>query len=186
MGVGERQRAVHIEEILLSAEDIQRRISEIGAQISRDYAGRELVIVGVLTGAVLFLADLIRHITIPLEVDFVATASYGPATRTSGEVRLLKDLSHPVEGKHVLITEDIIDSGLTLHYLIDTFRARQPASIACCVLLDKPSRRLIDIPVKYRGFEIEDRFVVGYGLDYAGQYRNLPYIGVLRLEDSRS
>jgi hypoxanthine phosphoribosyltransferase len=174
-------RADHdITEILLSEQVIQRRIAEMGSQISLDYVGKELVIVGVLTGAVTFLADLIRQITLPMELDFVAMSSYGQATKSSGEVRIVKDLGHPVEGKHVLVAEDIIDTGLTLRYLLETLLARQPASIATCVLLDKPSRRLVEVPVEYRGFEIEDRFVVGYGLDYAGRYRNLPYIGVLR------
>jgi hypoxanthine phosphoribosyltransferase len=171
-----------ISEVLLTEQQIARRVAEMGAQISQDYAGKELVIVGVLTGAVTFLADLIRHISVPLELDFVAVSSYGTATKTSGEVRLIKDLGHAVQGKHVLVAEDIIDTGLTLRYLLDTLQARQPAGIACCVLLDKPSRRVIDVPVDYVGFEIEDRFVVGYGLDYAGRYRNLPYIGVLSVQ----
>ena len=172
-----------ISEILLTEERIAQRVAEIGAQLSRDYEGKELVIVGVLTGAVTFLADLIRHITVPLELDFVAVSSYGQATKTSGEVRMIKDLGHAVQGKHVLVAEDIIDTGLTLRYLLDTLQARQPAGLACCVLLDKPSRRIIDVPVEYVGFEIEDRFVVGYGLDFAGRYRNLPYIGVLDLDE---
>jgi hypoxanthine phosphoribosyltransferase len=174
-------RADHdITEVLLSEQVIRRRIAEMGRQISADYLGKELVIVGVLTGAVTFLADLIRQITLPMELDFVAMSSYGQATKSSGEVRIVKDLGHPVEGKHVLVAEDIIDTGLTLRYLLETLHARQPASIATCVLLDKPSRRQVEVPVEYRGFEIEDRFVVGYGLDFAGRYRNLPYIGVLR------
>ncbi len=168
-----------ISEVLIPEVDIRRRVVEMGAQITNDYRGKELVIVGVLTGAVTFLADLIRNIELPLELDFVAISSYGAAASTSGEVRFLKDLNHPVEGKHVLIAEDIIDTGLTLRYLLETVHARQPASTACCVLLDKPSRRIVDVPVEYRGFEIEDRFVVGYGLDSAGRYRNLPYIGVI-------
>jgi hypoxanthine phosphoribosyltransferase len=178
MGIGEGMER-DIVEVLLTADAIQRRVAEMGAQITHDYADRELVLVGVLTGAVMFLADLIRSIALPIELDFMATSSYGKATRTSGEVRLVKDLGHAVQGKHVLLTEDIIDTGLTLRYLLETLQARQPASIACCVLLDKPSRRLVEVPVQYRGFEIEDRFVVGYGLDHAGRYRNLPYIGVL-------
>ena len=175
-----------IGEVLLSKETIAQRVATIGEQISRDYEGKELVIVGVLTGAVTFLADLIRHITVPLELDFVAVSSYGLATKTSGEVRMVKDLGHAVQGKHVLVAEDIIDTGLTLRYLLDTLQARQPAGIACCVLLDKPSRRIVHVPVEYVGFEIEDRFVVGYGLDYAGRYRNLPYIGVLNLDETES
>lgn len=181
MGVGEGAGRMHgdLSEILLSQETIQRRVEEIGRQISRDYAGRELVVVGVLTGSVLFLADVIRHITVPMELDFVAMSSYGTETKSSGEVRLIKDLGHPVHGKHVLVAEDIVDTGLTLRYLLETIHARQPASVSTCVLLDKPSRRQVDVQVDYRGFEIEDRFVVGYGLDYAGRYRNLPYIGVM-------
>jgi hypoxanthine phosphoribosyltransferase len=169
-----------VEEVLLSEETIRARVAAMGEEISREYAGRELVIVGVLTGAVTFLADLIRNIALPLELDFVAMSSYGKATQSSGEVRLIKDLGHPVEGKHVLVAEDIADTGLTLRYLQETLRARNPASLRTCVLLDKPSRRMVEVPVDFRGFEIEDRFVVGYGLDYAGRYRNLPYIGVLR------
>ncbi len=169
-----------IREVMLPEEAIRERVIAMGEEITRDYAGKDLVIVGVLTGAVMFLSDLLRAIQLPLELDFVALSSYGQATRTSGEVRLVKDLGHPIQGKHVLVAEDIIDTGLTLRYLLETLHARQPASIDCCVLLDKPSRRLIDVDVKYRGFEIEDKFVVGYGLDYAGLYRNLPYIGVLR------
>jgi hypoxanthine phosphoribosyltransferase len=166
-------------EVLISAETIQERVAELGCQISADYNGKELFIIGVLTGAVIFLSDLIRQIRIPLEVDFVATSSYGHATRSSGEVRLLKDLSRPVQGKHVLLVEDIVDTGLTLRYLFETLRARQPVSLVGCTLLDKPSRRLVEVPVKYCGFRIADQFVVGYGLDCAGRYRNLPYIGVL-------
>ena len=173
-----------IAEVLLTREQIADRVAALGERISRDYQGKELVIVGVLTGAVTFLADLIRHITVPLELDFVAVSSYGLATKTSGEVRMVKDLGHAVQGKHVLVAEDIIDTGLTLRYLLDTLQARQPAGIACCVLLDKPSRRIVEVPVEYVGFEIEDRFVVGYGLDYAGRYRNLPYLGILDLDQT--
>lgn len=168
-----------IEELISQAE-IQRRVAELGQEITDAYAGKQIVLIGVLTGAVLFLADLIRYIHIPIELDFVATSSYGQATRSSGEVRLLKDVSHPIQGRHVLLVEDIVDTGLTLRYLLETFHARHPASIACCVLLDKPSRRVTDVTLDFRGFEIEDRFVVGYGLDYAGRFRNLPYIGALR------
>ena len=170
-----------IREVLVSEYAIKQRVVEIGDQITADYAGKELVIVGVLTGAVMFLSDLLRQIRLPIELDFVALSSYGHATKTSGEVRLLKDLGHPVQGKHVLVAEDIIDTGLTLRYLMETIQARQPASISCCVLLDKPSRRQVEVGIAYKGFEIEDKFVVGYGLDYAGRYRNLPYIGVLDL-----
>ncbi len=182
--VGESVVEDGIREVLVSEYAIRQRVAEIGDQITRDYAGKELVIVGVLTGAVMFLSDLMRQIRVPIELDFVALSSYGHATKTSGEVRLLKDLGHPVQGKHVLVAEDIIDTGLTLRYLMETLQARQPASISCCVLLDKPSRRQVEVDIAYKGFEIEDKFVVGYGLDYAGRYRNLPYIGVLNLDGS--
>jgi len=171
-----------VSEVLFSQDTIQQRVAEIGRQISEDYAGKQLVVIGVLTGSVLFLSDLIRHIHVPMELDFVSMSSYGTATTTSGEVRLLKDLGHPIQGKHVVIAEDIIDTGLTLRYLLETIHARQPASVATCVLLDKPSRRVVEVDVQYRGFEIEDKFVVGYGLDYAGLYRNLPYIGIMKAE----
>src|SRR5258706_9583293 len=173
-----------IREVLIPEADIRRRVSELGEQISKDFASKDLVIVGVLTGAVTFLADLIRQIRLPLELDFVALSSYGQATKSSGEVRLIKDLGHPVQDKHVIVAEDIIDTGLTLRYLLETLNARQPASLSSCVLLDKPSRRVVEVDVEYRGFEIKDEFVVGYGLDYAGLYRNLPYIGVLDLNAS--
>lgn len=169
-----------VDEIILDEDTLRCRVAEMGRQITRDYAGKDLVLIGVLTGAAVFLADLIRYIELPLEVDFVAVSSYGNATRSSGEVRLIKDLGHPIQGKHVLVAEDIIDTGLTLKYLLEVLHARQPASVACCVLLDKPSRRLTDVSVAYRGFVIDDRFVVGYGLDAAGRYRNLPFVGVLR------
>ena len=167
-------------QVLITEPEIQRRLSELGAEISRDYEGKDLVVVGVLTGAALFVSDLIRTITVPMELEFVAVSSYGQATNSSGEVRLVKDVGHPVRGKHVLVAEDIVDTGLTLRYLLDSLSARQPASVSTCVLLDKPSRRKVEVPVAYRGFVIEDRFVVGYGLDYAGRYRNLPYIAVLQ------
>lgn len=170
-------------EVLLTEEQIARRVGEIGAAITRDYPDRSqpLLLVGVLKGATLFLADLVRQIERPLEFDFVALASYGSVTRTSGEVRVLKDLEAAVAGKHVLIVEDILDTGLTLRfsYLIESLRARHAASVKVCVLLDKPSRRRVEVPVDYRGFEIEDKFVVGYGMDYAERYRNLRYIGII-------
>jgi hypoxanthine phosphoribosyltransferase len=170
-------------EVLLTEEQILRRVGEIGEAITRDYPNSEepLLLVGVLKGAALFLADLVRAIHRPVEFDFVALASYGAATRTSGEVRILKDLEAAVAGKHVLIVEDILDTGLTLRfsYLIESLRARHAASVRVCVLLDKPARRRVEVPVDYRGFEIEDRFVVGYGMDYAERYRNLRFIGVI-------
>ncbi|MCS6775123.1 MAG: hypoxanthine phosphoribosyltransferase [Chloroherpetonaceae bacterium] len=172
-----------IGEILFSAETIQRRVRELADAIQKDYPDpeRPLVLVGVLKGAVLFLADLVRHIQRPVEFDFVAISSYGAATRTSGEVRVLKDLDAPVAGKDVVVVEDILDTGLTLRfsYLIESLKARRAASVRVCVLLDKPSRRRVEVPVDYRGFEIEDRFVVGYGMDFGERYRNLPYIGVI-------
>ena len=177
-----------ISETLISEEVIQRRVAELGAQITADYpnASEPLLIVGVLKGASLFLADLVRHIDRDVEFDFVALSSYGTATETSGEVRVLKDLDAAVNGKHVIIVEDIIDTGLTLRfsYLIESLLNRKAASVKVCVLLDKPSRRRVDVPVDYRGFEIEDKFVVGYGMDYGELYRNLRYIGVVRMIDS--
>lgn len=172
-----------ISEVLFSEETIQRRVRELADAIQKDHpdTGRPLVLVGVLKGAVLFLADLVRSIQRPVEFDFVAISSYGAATRTSGEVRVLKDLDAPVAGKDVVIVEDILDTGLTLRfsYLIESLKARRAASVRVCVLLDKPSRRRVEVPVDYRGFEIEDRFVVGYGMDFGERYRNLPYIGVI-------
>ncbi|MFY9500479.1 MAG: hypoxanthine phosphoribosyltransferase [bacterium] len=171
-----------IKEILIDQEQLQQRIQELGAEISRDYQGKELHLICVLKGAVLFLADLARNLTVPVSFDFMAVSSYGASTETSGVVRILKDLEESIEGKDVLIVEDIIDSGLTLHYLYQNLHSRKPASLEICTLLDKPDRRRVDVPVKYCGFSIPDRFVVGYGLDFAEKYRNLPYIGVLKNE----
>ncbi|HEU0250599.1 MAG TPA: hypoxanthine phosphoribosyltransferase [Solirubrobacteraceae bacterium] len=165
---------------LVFAEDLQARVRELAAAISRDYVGRRLLLVCVLKGAVLFLADLMRHIDIPVEVDFMAVASYGSATDSSGVVRILKDLDTPLEGRDVLIVEDIVDSGLTLQYLLRNLGSRDPASLEVCALLTKPSRRKVDLPVRYVGFEIPDQFVVGYGLDHAERYRNLSYVAALR------
>lgn len=181
----------HRIEVMISEEQIQTRVREMGEAIRRDYAdpAEPLLLVGVLKGAALFLADLIRSIERPVEFDFVAISSYGAATHTSGEVRILKDLDASVAGKHVLIVEDIIDTGLTLRfsYLIESLRARHARSVGVCVLLDKPSRRRVEVPVNYRGFEIPDRFVIGYGMDYAEHYRGLRYIGILTIdEESRS
>lgn len=177
------RRRTAIVEILITEDEILRRVGELGAAIARDHPDPEktLLLVGVLKGASLFMADLVRAINRPLEFDFVALASYGSATRSSGEVRILKDLEAAVAGKHVVIVEDILDTGMTLRfsYLIESLHARRAASVRVCVLLDKPSRRQVDVAVDYRGFEIEDKFVVGYGMDYAEQYRNLRYIGVL-------
>ena len=169
----------HIGEILVQADELQHRISEMAAQISRDYEGRDLLLIGVLKGAVFFLSDLMRQIQIPCEVDFMAVASYGSSTDSSGVVRILKDLDAPLEGRNVLIVEDIVDSGLTLQYLMRTLEARGPASIEVCALLTKPERRKVETPARYVGFEIPDKFAIGYGLDYAERYRNLPYVATL-------
>jgi hypoxanthine phosphoribosyltransferase len=166
-------------EVLVSAEDLQRRVRELGEQISRDYGGRPLLLVGVLKGAVFFLSDLMRFIDIPVEIDFMAVASYGSATDSSGVVRILKDLDAAIEGRDVLIVEDIIDSGLTLQYLLRNLGSRNPRTLEVCALLVKPARRKVDLPSRYIGFEIEDRFVVGYGLDYGERYRNLPFVAAL-------
>jgi hypoxanthine phosphoribosyltransferase len=166
-------------EILIEAETLQGRIAELGAEISTDYDGRDLLLVGVLKGAVFFMADLMRRLTVPCEIDFMAISSYGAATDSSGVVRILKDLDINISGRDVLVVEDIIDSGLTLSYLMRNLRARKPATLEVCTLLTKPERREIDVPVRYVGFEIPNRFVIGYGLDFAERYRNLPYIGVL-------
>jgi hypoxanthine phosphoribosyltransferase len=168
-----------IGETLVGADELQRRIGELGSQISRDYDGRDLVLVGVLRGAVLFVADLMRVLEIPCEVDFMAVSSYGSATDSSGVVRIHKDLDSSIEGRDVVIVEDIIDSGLTLQYLLRNLRARDPRSLEVCALLTKPERRRVDLPIKYTGFEIANRFVVGYGLDYAQRYRNLPFVAAL-------
>jgi hypoxanthine phosphoribosyltransferase len=168
-----------IGEVLVSSEDLQRRVTELGAEISSDYEGRDLVMIGVLKGAVLFIADLMRHLTVSCEVDFMAVSSYGSATDSSGVVRILKDLEAPIEGRDVLIVEDIIDSGLTLQYLVRNLRARNPGSLEVCALLTKPARRRIELPIRYVGFEIPNRYVIGYGLDYAQRYRNLRYVAVL-------
>jgi hypoxanthine phosphoribosyltransferase len=166
-------------EVLVAADDLQRRVVELGAEISADYAGRTLLLVGVLKGAVFFLSDLMRFIDIPVEVDFMAVASYGSATDSSGVVRILKDLDVSIEGRDVLIVEDIVDSGLTLQYLMRNLGSRNPRTLEVCALLTKPERRKVDLPTRYVGFEIPDRFVVGYGLDYAERHRNLPFVAVL-------
>ena len=172
-----------IGEILVSSEDLQRRIAELGAEISRDYEGRDLFMVGVLKGAVLFLADLMRSLTVPCEIDFMAVSSYGSETDSSGVVRILKDLDAPIEGRDVLLVEDIIDSGLTLHYLMKNLRARNPRSLEVCALLTKPERRRVDLPIRYTGFEIPNRFAIGYGLDHAQKYRNLGFVAALSEQD---
>jgi hypoxanthine phosphoribosyltransferase len=171
-----------VAEILIEADALGARIAELGAEVSTDYAGRELLLIGVLKGAVFFMADLMRQLTVPCEVDFMAISSYGAATDSSGVVRILKDLDINIEGRDVLVVEDIIDSGLTLSYLMRNLESREPASLEVCALLTKPARREIDVPVRYVGFEIPNRFVIGYGLDFAERYRNLPYVAVLAEE----
>ena len=168
-----------IGEELVSADDLQRRVRELGEEISRDYADKDLVLIGVLKGAVFFLADLMRAMDIQSEVDFMAVASYGSSTDSSGVVRILKDLDANIEGRDVLIVEDIVDSGLTLSYLMRSLKAREPRSVEVCALLTKPERRQVELPIRYIGFEIPNRFVIGYGLDHAELYRNLPHIAVL-------
>lgn len=176
-----------IKEILITEEEIKKKLKELGEKITQDYRDKDdVLIVGVLKGAVLFIADLIRHIDLPVKLDFMAVSSYGASTESSGIVRILKDLDQDVEGKNILIVEDIIDSGLTLSYLYNMLKSRKPASIKICTLLDKPSRRKVQIPVDYLGFEIPDYFVVGYGLDYDEKYRNLPFIGILKEEAIKS
>nr|WP_231699432.1 hypoxanthine phosphoribosyltransferase [Limnochorda pilosa] len=169
-----------MQEILIDEQQIARRVAELGEQISRDYAGRPLALICILRGAVLFVADLLRAIRVPVTIDFMAISSYGNEAHSSGVVRILKDLDDPIEGKDVLIVEDIIDSGLTLAYLLENLRSRRPNSLEICVLLDKQVPRQVELPVRYTGFTIPDAFVVGYGLDYAEKYRNLPYVGILR------
>jgi hypoxanthine phosphoribosyltransferase len=165
-------------EVLIPSDAIERKVTELGARISKDYAGRKpLLLVGVLKGSFIFLADLSRRISIPHSVDFIALSSYGNATRSTGEVRLIMDLRQAIAGKHVLIVEDIVDTGHTLAYLTHILGAREPASLETCALVHKPSRREVEVPLHYVGFEIPDKWVVGYGLDYADQYRTLPYIG---------
>jgi hypoxanthine phosphoribosyltransferase len=166
-------------EVLIEPEPLQARIAELGAEISSEYEGRDLLLVGVLKGAVFFMADLMRELSIPCEIDFMAISSYGAATDSSGVVRILKDLDTNIAGRDVLVVEDIIDSGLTLSYLMRSLKARKPASLEICALLTKPERREIDVPVKFVGFEIPNKFVIGYGLDFAERYRNLPYVAVL-------
>jgi hypoxanthine phosphoribosyltransferase len=172
-----------IGEILVQADELQHKIKQMAEQITRDYDGKNLLLIGVLKGAVLFLADLMRHLDVNCEIDFMAVSSYGSSTESSGVVRILKDLDAPLEGRHVLIVEDIVDSGLTLQYLMRTLQARGPASLEVCALLTKPSRRSVDLPVRYTGFEIPDKFAIGYGLDYAERYRGLPYVATLALTD---
>ncbi len=171
-----RQRGI---KELISAEKLDKRIQEMAAEISKDYANQELLMVGVLKGSFVFMADLIRHLNCDVEVDFMGTVSYGASTKSSGEVRITKDLEQSVAGRHVLLVEDIVDTGLTLRYLLDTLRNRQPASLRVCALLDKPARRRVRASLDYYGFIIPNAFVVGYGLDYAQKFRGLNFVGVL-------
>lgn len=171
-----------IEQILISGDEVQTKIRELGDRITEDYRGRDLLLVGVLKGAFVLMADLSRHIRLPLQFDFMAVSSYGVATKTSGVVRIMKDLDHDIEGKNVLLVEDIVDSGLTLAYLLRNLRARKPASLEVCALLRKPEVQQVSLDIKYKGFEIPPVFVVGYGLDFAEKYRNLPYVATLKPE----
>lgn len=167
--------------VLVSEEQLQERITEIAAEVSADYAGRELLVVGVLKGAIFFIADLVRRLTVPCELDFMAVSSYGSSTHSSGVVRILKDLDIPIAGRHVLVVEDIIDSGLTLSYLMKNLASRKPASLEICSLLTKPGHRRLKMPTRYVGFDLPDAFVIGYGLDHAERFRELPYIAELEL-----
>ena len=169
----------HVGEILVQRDELEHRVRELAGEVSRDYSDRELLLVGVLKGAVFFLSDLMRHLDVDCEVDFMAVSSYGSSTDSSGVVRILKDLDVSIEGRHVLIVEDIVDSGLTLSYLLRTLRARNPASLEVCALLTKPERRKVELPIRYVGFEIPNRFAIGYGLDHAERFRNLPFVAVL-------
>lgn len=171
-----------IKEVLFSEDKIMHKVEEMGKVISNDYKGKDLIVVGVLKGSVLFASDLIKNITIPCEIDFMAVSSYGNSTESSGVVRILKDLDHNVEGKDILIVEDIVDSGITLSYLLKYLKTRRANSIEIATLLNKPARRIADIDVKYIGFDVPDEFIVGYGIDYAEKYRNLPFIGTLKPE----
>ncbi|WP_409343904.1 hypoxanthine phosphoribosyltransferase [Paenibacillus sp. MBLB4367] len=169
-----------IQEVLYSEEQIMQKVKELGQQISRDFEGRNLLVICVLKGAFIFMSDLVKSISVPLEVDFMAVSSYGQSTKSSGVVKIIKDLDVPVEGRNVIIVEDIIDSGLTLSYLIDVLERRNALSVSVVALFDKPARRTVDLEPDYKGYTLPDAFVVGYGLDYAEKYRNLPYIGVLK------
>ncbi len=171
-----------IERVLFTAEELKARVAQLGAEITRDYRGKDLVLVGILRGAYIFMSELARQIDLPCEADFMSVSSYGSGTTSTGQVRIIKDLSEPVEGKDLLLVEDILDTGNTLYYLREMLAARRPASISVCALLDKPERRVKDIKADYMGFTIPDAFVVGYGLDYAEHYRNLPYIGIVKPE----
>lgn len=171
-----------LDRVLFTEDEIRNRVKELGARITQDYAGERIVVVSILRGAAIFMADLVREIKLPLEMDFMAVSSYGNAAKSSGEVRVLKDLTNPIAGRHVIIAEDVLDSGLTLRYLMKELESRNPASLEIAMLLHKNTPRQADIDCKYIGFECPDEFIVGYGLDYAERYRNLPFIGVLKPE----
>lgn len=171
-----------LKEILVSEDDIKKRVVELGEMITKDYIDKDLVVIGILKGAVIFMSELVKNIKLPITMDFMAVSSYGKSTVSTGEVRIIKDLDFSVEGKELLVVEDIIDTGLTLSYLIDNLKKRGANSVKVCTLLDKPDRRTVGVEVDYLGFEIPDEFVVGYGLDYAERYRNLPYVGALKEE----
>ena len=171
-----------IKSIMISEEEISKRVKELGKQLTEDYKGKELLVVGILKGCMLFLSDLVRTIELPLTMDFMVVSSYGATTKSSGVVRIIKDLEREIEGKDVLIVEDIVDTGLTLSYLVENFKARNPKSVKVCSLLDKPDRRKAQVDIQYVGFKIPDEFVVGYGLDYGENYRNLPFVCVLKPE----
>lgn len=172
----------HYVEVMLSAEKLQQRVAELGAQITADYQGKELTLVGIMKGSIFFFTDLARCIDLPITLELMGVSSYQGGTETTGEVRITTDLSKPMHGRHVLIIEDIIDTGLTMQFLLDNLRARHPASLKVATLLEKPSRAKVKVPIDYKGFVIEDRFVVGYGLDYGEKYRNLPFVGVMRTD----
>lgn len=169
-------------EVLLTEEEVDKRIQEIGDQISRDYAGKQVHLVCVLKGGSFFMCELAKRITVPVSIDFMSVSSYGGDTKSSGVVRIVKDLDESLKDKHVIVIEDIVDSGRTLSYLLDMLRSREPLDVRLCTLLDKPDRRVVDVKVDYTGFEIPDEFVVGYGLDYDQKYRNLPYIGMVKFD----
>lgn len=169
--------------ILISEDKVDERIAQLGEQISQDYEGRQVHLIGILKGSIFFICELAKRITVPVTMDFMSVSSYGAGTKSSGVVKLIKDLDEPIIGKDVLVVEDIIDSGRTLNYLLKNLSSRQPASIRLCTMLDKPERREVDVEVDYQGFSIPDEFVVGYGLDYDQRYRNLPYIGVLSITE---
>lgn len=170
-------------EVLISQDELQERIEELSKQINADYAGTDLHVIGVLKGCFVFLADLVRHLDMDVSVDFLGLSSYGDSTKSSGVVRMTQDLSTPIEGKRVLVIEDIIDTGLTMKYLLENLQTRHPESISICTLLHKPVNQKVEVPIHYKGFEVPDKFVIGYGLDYAEYYRNLPFIGYIPQDD---